>query len=171
MPTLARIALHAEGVATESSSQGKPLVSLVGFSSGHEGGEHGVCPGDGEIRVTLRADTADQVEQMREEIVSFAVAEAERQTSGSHAPIASGSGPQDGKLHVTTEVVEPFIESRNTLRYTETAAACAADVGLTVVPMDTPFSWSEDCGVLINAFGGGAFCGIGKGHGSYAIYI
>ena len=162
MATLARVALHAEAMSAAGLRQGPGgrLVSLVGMASGAGGGEHGVCPGTGEIRLTLRADTAAEVGRMRDEIVSFALATAEEATAEQARGGEAGGG---GGFMVTTEDVEPFVETRNTRQYTDVAAACAAAGGLAVEHMERPFSWSEDCGVLIDAFGGGAFCGIGAG--------
>lgn len=87
----------------------------------------GIAPGEGELRVTLRATTDDGIAQM---------------VAGAQQAIARA---QDG-LQIETSFHEPFAATVNAAQAIEISRKAAEDLGMSVYDMDMPQSWSEDFG-------------------------
>ncbi|WP_420413084.1 amidohydrolase [Roseibium sp.] len=105
----------------------------------------GVCPGYGEVHVTLRAAQSAVVESMWDDLSAFARTLAD-----------------DYGLDFNFETREEFAANANSQLAFDMIKAASVQAGSEFILIDKPFRWGEDFGEITNRFEGGMF-GLGAG--------
>jgi amidohydrolase len=112
----------------------------------------GTSPGEGEVMVTLRADSHDVIDSLTAKVAEFATRTAN----------VFGLG-------VTVDLVEPFPVTINDPEVIDHIEESARKANLGVHRLEFPFAWSEDFGHFTKAYKGALF-GIGAGISQPALH-
>lgn len=140
---LAQLLLFADERARQIRERDFLLMTVIGADIGSSA--YGVSAGDGEIRMTIRAE--------KEAVFRAFLAEI-RQQAGA---IAAKQG-----LALDVEEIEYFPATENHSRSVQQVERAAAKEGIPVQKLHTPMRWSEDFGYYLQETEG-AFFGIGDG--------
>lgn len=144
IPTLAHLALTAQGLPAACVPFGRPALStLIHLDAGAKA--YGTSAGKGLIRVTLRAAYQEDLDTMKARLESEARALA----------VA-------GEFDCTIDEHEPFPVTENSPKAVSHARAAFDAAGIAHEDLNEPFPWSEDFGHITGRFGG-ALIGIGSG--------
>ncbi|MDF1608339.1 amidohydrolase [Hoeflea sp. YIM 152468] len=141
---MARITLMAQELQQEFETPSEyalivPVYSQMGVQAS------GVCPGAGEVHVTLRSGRGEALDAMWQ-------AFSDRATH-----IAHKSG-----LEIRFETREEYTETRNNAEAVEMIVDAADALGLSLVIPEHPFRWGEDYGEIAGRCKGAMF-GLGAG--------
>lgn len=119
------------------------LITVVHLHVGEPA--FGISPGAGTLMLTLRAESNDLLQRMKEHVSSMAI-----EISSRH------------NLKIYTEECEYFAATVNQNGFSKAVYQASEAVGLSVLKARKPFRWSEDAGVFIEEYGGGLL-GLGAG--------
>lgn len=123
---IAECILQIENFATQKSGCGKLIMStVVGMTMG--GYDFGTSPGEGNLMITLRAETDGELKRFTEEIILLAES----------AAIRCG-------LQIRSDTRDTFPALANNDALNDMIRLAAANCQLQVTEPDRPFLWSED---------------------------
>lgn len=139
---IARIALHARELVSAPHA-GMVLCTVTGIQVGT--GDFGISAGDGEIRLTLRAEQEDEMKALEQSLLDFA------------AQLAKEQG-----LNMEHRIRDYFPETRNHDACLQRVREAAASLGIPCREMDALWRASEDFGWYTKVCPGAIFY-IGNG--------
>lgn len=136
-PALAELTLSA-AEAGKAFSPRLALCTLVGLRAGT--GDFGVSAGEGEIRLTLRAEREEEMQRMEKEILARAQRLADR----------------DG-MRMEQQVTDRFPETKNEETCLGRVLRCARQLGIPTREMESLWRASEDFGTYTKQCPGAIF--------------
>lgn len=113
---------------------------------------YGTAPGQGELHLTIRSFSNEDMEQLHRQIDELLQAHAARH-----------------QLGITSTVVEPFEANQNDPKAVKLIQQAAQRLGLPLIPLETPFRWGEDFGYFSSRIPGAMF-GLGAGEQQAALH-
>lgn len=140
---LADILLFADSRAKEIRKQDFLMMTVIGADIGSSA--YGVSAGDGEIRMTVRAEREEVFRAFLQELKAKAKACA-----------------KEGGFYLDWEEIEYFPATENHKASVERVRQAALLEGLQIEELKEPMRWSEDFGYYLQDISG-AFLGIGDG--------
>lgn len=142
---IAKTVLYMEELLNREHT-GMILGTVVGMSAGT--GDFGISAGEGELKITLRAENEEDMLRLEKDICSHALFRAE----------------QDG-LKMTYRISDYFPETRNGRAALEKVRQTAAELGMDVIDMPNLWRASEDFGYYTKVMEGAIFyIGTGEQH-------
>ncbi len=139
---VARTALYAQQLS-EGPHDGMVLCTVTGIRVGS--GDFGVSPGEGELRLTLRAEREEEMARLEADLLRYA-----------------GSLAAEQALSMEHQVSDRFPETRNHDACLRRVLRCAEDLGLRTMEMERLWRASEDFGHYLKQCPGAMFY-IGNG--------
>ena len=146
---IAKTVLYMEELLNREHT-GMILGTVVGMSAGT--GDFGISAGEGELKITLRAENEEDMLRLEKDICSHALFRAE----------------QDG-LKMTYRISDYFPETRNGRAALEKVRQTAAELGMDVIDMPNLWRASEDFGYYTKVMEGAIFY-IGTGEDVPALH-
>ena len=144
-PEIARLTLSAQGLNRRDGAEMK-MCTVTGVKVGS--GDFGISPGEGELRVTLRAEKESAMKDMEVALVNEARSLAEK-----------------AGLQMQYRLWDVFPETRNDDACLDKVISAAGRLGIQAVEMADIWRASEDFGHLLKACPGALFyIGTGEGH-------